>query len=123
MLKYNLSAAALLILPGIAAAQAPAAAVQTAPAKPAQKPNDCRFVVASDPGAVPYKLCMTRAEWTAKMKSDSKDANRLVCHYEDAMGNRFKAYKLCMPASQWDRRRMNDREAVDRIQQAAHQGH
>lgn len=123
MLKAILPAAALLLIPGVAAAQSPAAAAQADPAKPAPKRNDCRFVVASDPGATPYKLCLTRAEWTAKLKNDSKDANRLVCHYENAMGNRFKAYKLCMPASQWDRRRMNDREAVDRIQQASHQGH
>ena len=122
MRKAILPAAGILLIPCIAAAQPLQPLVQTPSAKPSQRGNDCRFVVASEPGATPYKLCMTRADWVAKLKSDSKDANRLVCHYEEAMGNRFKAYKLCMPASQWDRRRMTDREAVDRLQQGAYMG-
>jgi hypothetical protein len=123
MHKAILPAASLLLIVSSAAAQSQAPQSQTPPAKSSQRPNDCRFVVASEPSATPYKLCMTRADWTAKLNSDSKDANRLVCHYEDAMGNRFKAYKLCMSAAQWDRRRMDDRQALERIQQASHQGH
>lgn len=123
MHKAILPALGLALTPFIAMAQpqapaAPTPPAQSAPAQSTPRGNDCRFVVAAEPGAVPYKLCMTRAEWAAKTAADSKDANRLVCHYEEAMGTRFKSYKLCMPASAWDARRMADREAIERIQRS-----
>ena len=76
----------------------------------------CQMVVSAEPGAKPYQLCMTKAEWEAKRIADAQDANRIVCHYEEVPGTRFRSARICMPASQWEARRLDDRQAVERLQ-------
>ena len=61
---------------------------------------------------------MTKAEWEAKKVADLKDANRIVCRYEQQPGTRFRSAKICMPASQWAEQRRLEREAIDHIQQS-----
>ena len=85
---------------------------------PQEQPQVCKTVVSAEPGAKPYKLCMSRAEWDAKKIADAKDANRIVCRYEEVPGSRFRSKKICQPASAWDEQRLRDRQAVDQIQRS-----
>lgn len=84
--------------------------------KQEEQPQVCKTVVGAEPGAKPYKLCMTRAEWEAKKLADAKDANRIVCHYLEEPGARFRSTKVCMAASEWDNQRQRERQAVERLQ-------
>jgi hypothetical protein len=84
--------------------------------KQQEQPGVCKTVVSAEPGAKPYQLCMTQAEWEAKKIADAKDANRIVCHYEEVPGQRFRSTKVCMPASEWDVQRMRERQEVERVQ-------
>lgn len=79
-------------------------------------PVKCEYVVSADFGAKPVQQCMTQSEWAAKKKQDSADANRIVCHYEDEPGTRFRSRKICMSAAQWDDKTLQDRQDVERIQ-------
>lgn len=76
----------------------------------------CKTVVGAERGAKPYELCMTSAQWKAKKVADSKDANRIVCRYQEQLGSRFRSYKVCMPAAEWDNQRLRERQAIDQIQ-------
>jgi hypothetical protein len=76
----------------------------------------CKMVVSAEPGAKPYQLCMTKAEWEAKKIADAKDANRLVCRYQEDPKTRFRSFKICMTADQWENQRLEDRQAIDRVQ-------
>lgn len=99
------------------AAFAATAGEVASPAQPGP-PQVCKTVVSAELGAKPYKLCMTRAEWDAKKLADAKDPNRIVCHYEEVPGTRFRSAKLCMAQSEWHERRMRDRQEVERIQRS-----
>jgi hypothetical protein len=87
----------------------------TSPVQPDQ-PKICKSVVSAEPGAKPYQMCMTRAEWEAKKIADAKDPNRMVCQYIEESGTRFRSAKVCMTAMEWQRQRTADREAIDQIQ-------
>jgi hypothetical protein len=76
----------------------------------------CRQVVDHQPGAKPYELCLTEAEWDAKKKADAKNPNRTVCRYQAAPGSRFKSYKVCMTAAEWENQRQLERQAIEQIQ-------
>ena len=91
-------------------------AAEVASPKQLAQPQVCETVVSAEPGAKPYKLCMTRAEWDAKKIADAKDANRIVCRYEEVPGSRFRSKKICMAASAWEDQRLRDRQEVERIQ-------
>ena len=108
----------MLMLVAIGAAGA--AALATPPSNvaptPQSEPPICKTVVSAERGAKPYKLCMTQAEWEAKKIADAKDANRIVCHYDEQLGTRLRVSKVCMPASEWEAQRRGDREAVERAQ-------
>jgi hypothetical protein len=84
--------------------------------KQQEQPQVCETVVSAERGAKPYKLCMTRAEWKAKKIADAKDPNRIVCHYQELPGTRFRSAKVCMPASEWDNQRLRERQAIEQIQ-------
>jgi hypothetical protein len=91
-------------------AQAPA---DPAPGEPAKI---CKSVVGAERGATPYKMCLTRAEWEAKKIADAKDATRLVCHYEEQPGTRFRSTKVCLTAAEWENQRQLERRDVERMQ-------
>ena len=76
----------------------------------------CQMVVGAQPGAKPYRLCMSKTEWDAKKALDAKDANRIVCHYQDRPGTRFRSAKVCMSAAEWTNERLRNRQAVEQIQ-------
>jgi hypothetical protein len=112
----------MLVLVAIGGAGAAALATppsDIAPTPQVVEPQICKSVVSAERGAKPYKLCMTRAEWEAKKIADAKDANRIVCHYDEQLGTRLRVSKVCMPASEWDAQRRADREAVERAQMQA----
>lgn len=88
----------------------------TAASSPGDTTPVCKSVLASDPGALPYQLCQSKAQWSALEAQYAKDANRMVCHYEDEPGTKLGAHKLCGPLSAWDARRQQAREATERIQ-------
>ena len=94
------------------------------PAGSATSPEDqqkriCQFVLSSEPGAMPYQLCQTKAEWAALEAVSAKNANRMVCRYEEIPGTRTKGHKLCGTLSAWEARRSEAREAVETIQRNA----
>jgi hypothetical protein len=76
----------------------------------------CKYVLASDPGALPYQLCQSKAQWAALEAQYAKDANRMVCHYEDEPGTKLGWHKLCGPLSAWEARQQQAREATEKIQ-------
>ncbi|MBA3511494.1 hypothetical protein [Sphingomonas sp.] len=78
----------------------------------------CKHVVTAEPGSKPYQLCLTKAEWEAKEKADSRNANRTVCRYVEHSGSIFKSYKVCMTAAEWENKRQLDRQQLERIQQS-----
>lgn len=107
--------ATLMLASGTMAQQASRPeAPASAPAQPSEK--TCQTVVNADVGATPYKLCLTKTEWDAKKLADSKDANRIVCRYQEDPQSRFRSNKICQPQSAWDEQRHLDREAVEQIQ-------
>jgi hypothetical protein len=110
-----LLAATALFFGSIALAQAPA--TDAGANSPAPR-KVCQYVVKAEPGATPEKMCLTKAEWDGKALADAKDANRLVCHYEQVPGTRFRSAKVCMPASQWAEQRRLEREAIEQIQRS-----
>lgn len=76
----------------------------------------CKYVLASDPRALPYKLCQTNAQWAALEATYAKDADRMVCHYEDIPGTKTSGHKVCGPLSAWTDRQMQAREMTEKIQ-------
>jgi hypothetical protein len=101
---------------GFAAAAGGTAAISQSP--PAPNVDDskivCKYVVA--PGGDPYRKCMSKADWAMKQAKDSKNANRIVCHYEDVPGSRLQGQKICQPASAWAEDRRAAREATEKVQ-------
>ena len=76
----------------------------------------CKMVVSDKPNTKPFEMCMTKAEWEAKAIADAKDANRIVCHYEEEPGTRLRSRKIWGTASQWAAQQRGDREVTERIQ-------
>lgn len=112
MLRLSIAVGAMLCASAAFPAQA-----QAPGAKPTvQASQICRQVVDPQPGAKPYELCLTTAEWDAKKKADAKNPNRIVCRYQEAPGSRFKSYKVCMTAAEWENQRQLERQAIERIQ-------
>src|ERR1700752_4739390 len=88
---------------GVALAAAPA--TNSSPASQAPTTDGskiCKMVVAADPGAKPYEMCMSKAEWDARKIADAKDVNRMVCKYNEDPKTRFRSFKICMTAAEWD---------------------
>ena len=71
----------------IAALAATAAGASTTSQAADDSQQVCKFVLAADPAALPYKLCQSKAQWSALEAQYAKDANRMVCHYEDLSGD------------------------------------
>jgi hypothetical protein len=118
MLELTASALSLFLLASspVAPAYQPAG---SAPSAEDQQKRVCQFVLSSQPGALPYQLCQTKAEWAALEASYAKSANRMVCRYEEIPGTRTKGHKLCGPKSAWEARQAEAREAVETIQRNA----
>ena len=76
----------------------------------------CKYVLSAQPGAEPYKLCQSNAQWQALEDAYAKDANRMVCHYEDMPGTKINGHKVCGPLSAWKDRQAEAREATETIQ-------
>lgn len=114
MLKLASALTVILALPAASSAQAPAATQPDAGRQ--SSPVVCKYVVSADEGAKPYKMCMTRAEWSAKKKADAKDPNRKICRYEQASGTRFRSHKICMTSAEWENQRQLERQAIDKMQ-------
>lgn len=114
---------AIVALTALATATVTTAQQAAAPANVQAAPTSsseriCQMVVNPNVGATPYKLCLTKAEWDAKKLADSKDANRIVCHFEQDPQSRFRSNKICQPQSAWDEQRRVERESVEQIQRS-----
>ncbi len=107
---------AAMFLSGISVSAGPAQPTAGEGGVAANSKPVCKFVLASDAGAQPYKLCQSKAQWTAMEAAYAKDANRMVCHYEDVPGTKVGGHKLCGPQSAWEARRAEAREQVEKIQ-------
>ena len=99
-----------------AGAAALAAADQSTAVQPSSPDRVCKMVASAEPNTRPFEMCQSKAEWDAKAIADAKDANRIVCHYEDEPGTRLRSRKICQPASAWNARTQGDREQVEGIQ-------
>jgi hypothetical protein len=118
MLALTASALSLFLMASshVSPAYQPA---DSAPSAEDQQKRVCHYVLASTPGALPYQLCQTKAEWAALEAVSAKNANRMVCRYEEIPGTRTKGHKLCGPKSAWEARQAEAREAVETIQRNA----
>jgi len=76
----------------------------------------CKYVLATEPHAKPYELCQSRAQWDALEESYAKNANRMVCHYEEMPGTKLGAHKVCGPQSAWEARAAEARQMTEKIQ-------
>ena len=115
MLKLAALASVISLATASAGAALPVSGSATVSASGDIKPV-CKYVLASDPGAEPYQLCQTKAQWDALEAQYAKDANRMVCHYEDEPGTKLGWHKLCGPLSAWEARQQQAREATEKIQ-------
>jgi hypothetical protein len=118
MLQLTSSVLSMLFLASSPVAPAYQPAGSEIPVQDQQK-RVCQYVLASDPGALPYQLCQTKAEWAALEAASAKDANRMVCRYEEIPGTRTKGHKMCGTQSAWEARKAEAREAVETIQRNA----
>jgi hypothetical protein len=116
MIKFAAIAAAVLSAAPAVSVASPGQAQSVAPSPQAYSKPVCKYVLAADPRAQPYELCQSSAQWTALEASYAKDANRMVCHYEDTPGTRVAAHKVCGPRSAWEARRQESREMTEKIQ-------
>jgi hypothetical protein len=119
--------AAGAIIAGFAAAGATAAIAQSEPAPDADSSKIiCKYVVAAGPSREnkPYQMCMSKADWAKKEAHDAKDANRIVCKYQENPSSPYlKGYKICQPASEWAEQERLTREHFLLIQQGASPPH
>jgi hypothetical protein len=83
---------------------------------PSNQRQICKTVVNAEVGSKPYRMCLTAAEWKARKVAESKNANRMVCRYQEQPGTRFRSYKICLPQSEWDNQRLRERQAIEQIQ-------
>ncbi len=105
------------------AAFALGSAVYAAPQSPsavgaANAPLACKFVVTAESGAKPFQMCLTKSEWAQREAKANRDANRIVCRYQEVPGSRFRSKKICQPASAWAEHRRLEREQVEQIQRS-----
>lgn len=105
------------------AQQQPAPTATTIQSQPARSTEDakitCKYVVAAGPSREnkPYRMCMSKSDWALKDANDAKDANRIVCKYqEDPASPKLRGYKICQPASEWAEQERMEREHILRIQ-------
>ena len=116
MIKFAVVAFAILAATPVATAALPGQSAST-PSAGDSRPI-CKFVLSSEPKALPYELCQTKAQWAALEASYAKDANRMVCRYEDIPGTRIGGHKICGPLNAWEARRQLAREETEKIQAA-----
>ena len=96
MLKFPKVVIVPVLVFGAASGQ-PSRAAQSEPSQAAD-PIRCEYVVTADPGAKPTRMCLPQSQWAAKKKQDAADATRIVCHYEEEPGTRFRLGKsACRP--------------------------
>src|SRR5690349_15592483 len=107
---------AALIFGSVAFAQQSAAPSSSAAPPPAAAQKICQTVVGAEPGEKPHLLCLTKPEWDAKKIVDAKDATRIVCHYEEQSGTRFRSTKVCMTAAEWENQRLIERQNIEKMQ-------
>ena len=115
MIRLFVASAVVL---GAAGAGATAIA-QSPPPNPSDSKIVCKYVVAAGPSREnkPYRMCMSNADWALKDQRDSKDANRIVCKYQENPGSPYlKGYKICQPASEWSEQERLAREHIQIIQ-------
>lgn len=117
VLSLKLAGIAALVVVGSASAMVASEGLAAANGTSADSAKPiCKYVLAADPGAKPYQLCQTQAQWDALEAQYAKNANRMVCHYEEMPGTRVEAHKVCGPQSAWEQRRQDAREETERIQ-------
>jgi hypothetical protein len=109
--------ATAVIALGVAAG---AAAIAQSPPAPNSEDSKiiCKYVVAAGPSRdnKPYRMCMSKADWALKDQRDSKDANRIVCKYEQDPESKLQGKKICQPASEWAEQERLAREKIQEIQ-------
>jgi hypothetical protein len=112
-----MAAGAILLGATVSAISVPTVAGASPPPPNADDSKiECKYVVASTPGAKPYRMCMNKGDWAIKEAQDNKDANRIVCHYQETPGSRVRGEKICQPASAWAEDRRQSREQTEDIQ-------
>lgn len=112
-----IAAGAMLCGSAVAATAALSAASASPPPPNADDSKiECKYVVSATPGAKPYQVCMSKGDWALKQSRDLKDANRLVCHYEEEPGSKIRGRKICQPASAWAEDKRLSREQTEDIQ-------
>ena len=110
-------ATAVLIGFGMIGAALNASPAATPPAVAAETGEVvCKHVVSAMRGSKPVEMCLTKAQWAAKEEQDAKDANRIVCRYEEKPGTKIGGRKICQPASEWAEQARMYREFVEDIQ-------
>jgi hypothetical protein len=82
----------------------------------------CKYVVAAGRDDKPYQLCQSKAKWAAKAAADAKDANHMVCRYQQETASRIKVGKRCQTADQWAEEERETRQHVEEIQARSCQG-
>lgn len=117
MIKFAGIAVTILLAAPAAGVASPGQAPDAPPPSPqADSKPVCKYVLSADPRAEPYELCQSKAQWAALETAYAKDANRMVCHYEETPGTRVAAHKVCGPRSAWEARRQESREITEKIQ-------
>lgn len=119
MFKAGLTVALFTSIAGACAALAEApsqGSLSQSPATNLDPSKVCKMVASAEPNTKPFEMCLSKAEWDAKAIADAKDANRIVCHYEEEPGTRLRNRKICQPASAWNARTVGDREQVEGMQ-------
>jgi hypothetical protein len=116
------------IVIGLAAAAGGAMAIAQSPPAPNTEDSKiiCKYVVAagSSRDNKPFRMCQSKADWALKEAQDSKDANRIVCKYQENPSSPYlKGYKICQPASEWAEQERLTREHFLLIQQGASPPH
>jgi len=124
MIKLILASAAIVI--GLAAAAGGAMAIAQSPPAPNTEDSKiiCKYVVAagSSRDNKPYRMCQSKADWALKEAQDSKDANRIVCRYEQDPSSKLEGRKICQAASEWAEQERLAREKIQEIQMMSCQG-
>ncbi len=108
-----------MVVSGLAVAAGAAAIAQSPPAPNSEDSKIiCKYVVAAGPSREnkPYRMCMSKSDWALKDQRDSKDANRIVCKYEQDPESKLSGKKICQPASEWAEQERLAREKIQEIQ-------
>ncbi len=111
--------AAVIAASAALASQPPSVPVTIPPPASPDEPTICHYVLTSEHGSKPFKLCLTKSQWKFADSRNSKDPNAIECHIDEDPATKLTSYKICQPASAWRQDRQDARDAVEWIQRQA----